>query len=240
MTNRLIRAPRPYSAPAERVEILPFRVRLASNEDDLARLVRLRSDVYERHVPGMGEALRHPESEDFREDVALILAECKTTGTILGSMRLVTNLCTPLHLESEVELPAHFLGKKMLEAWRLTVRPGSAGKMVSAALYKALFEISHHCDIDHVLVVARRPVDRLYQMMQFSEVIRGQKILLSNTMGLPHSLYHLPVKEADKRWKQAQCPLYPFMAMTTHPDLELNHHDVLARFLSAHTAEHRH
>lgn len=77
-------------------------------------------------------------------------------------------------------------------------------------------------------------------MMQFSEVIRGQKILLSNTMGLPHSLYHLPVKEADKRWKQAQCPLYPFMAMTTHPDLELNHHDVLARFLSAHTAEHRH
>lgn len=228
---------RPYSVPAQQSESLPFRVRLARDETDLAKLIKLRSEVYDRHVPGMAKVLAEPEEDDFRSDVAIVIAECKSSHQILGSMRLVSNLSRALHLETDIRLPMQFSGKKMLEAWRLTVRPGEAGKMVSSALYKALYEISFACGIDHVLVVARRPVDRLYQMMQFIEVNIGQKILLSNTLNLPHSLYHLPVKEADRLWRDAQCPLYPFMAMTTHPDLELNHHEVLDKFLSSQAVE---
>lgn len=237
MTTLRSLGPRPYSVAAQRSETLPFRVRLAASETDLARLIELRAEVYERHVPGMAQVLAQPEEDDFRSDVVLVIAECKQTQQVLGSMRLVTNLSRPLHLETDIKLPPQFAGKKLLEAWRLTVRSGGAGRMVSSSLYKALFEISHACNIDHVLVVARRPVDRLYQMMQFIEVNKGQKILLSNTLGLPHSLYHLPIKEADRLWRQASCPLYPFMAMTTHPDMELNHHEALDRFLSAQTAE---
>lgn len=239
MTNLPIHGLRPYSVDPVRTESLPFRVRLANTDHDLHRLVQLRAAAYGRHVPGMERVLAQPEEDDFRPDVALILAECKTTGEVLGSMRLVTNFQHPLHIETEIELPALFTARNLMEAWRLTVRPGPAGKMVTAALYKVLYEVGYAADVDHVLVVARRPVDRLYQSMQFKEALAGRKIALSNTLGLPHSLYHLPVKDADRLWRQAQCALYPFMAMTVHPDLEVHHHEVTQRFFAAAYAEDR-
>lgn len=240
MTNLLPSERRAYSAEVTHTERLPFRVRLADGQDDLERLVRLRATAYGRHVAGMEQVLALPEEDDLRLDVALIIAECKSSGEVLGSMRLVTNFTRPLHIETEVQLPQQFLRKKLMEAWRLTVRPGPAGRMVTAALYKVLYEASYFSGVDHVLVVARRPVDRLYQAMQFKEALKGQKIALSNTLGLPHSLYHLPVKDADRLWREAHCALYSFMATVVHPDLEVNYHEVQQRFLTAEYAEEKH
>lgn len=240
MTNPPISGRRPYSIAPLKTEALPFRIRLARNQRDLRGIVAVRSAAYGRHVPGMEKILAQPEDDDARADAALVLAECKSTGSVLGSMRLITNVVHPLHIETEIQLPEEFKGKKLMEAWRLTVRPGPEGRMVTAALYKILYEVAYLSDVDHVLVVARRPVDRLYQAMQFKEALPGQKIALSNTLGLPHSLYHLPVKDADRLWRQAECALYPFMATVIHPDIEVNHHEVTQRFLAAEYAEEKH
>ncbi len=232
MIHILSNSPSPYSVHAEATQSLPFRVRLASDERDLRRAIAVRMQAYGRHVPGMEEVLSAPESDDFRSDAVLMLAESKSDGQVLGSMRLLTNIQHPLHLEEELDLPRQFHGRKLLEAWRLTVRPGEAARQVSTALYKALYEVSFHAGIDHVLVVARNPVDRLYRAMQFKDALEGKKIALSNTLFLPHGLYYLPVKEADALWRAAECPMYPFMAQTHHPDIEIDHDVVHRRFHS--------
>jgi hypothetical protein len=221
---------RPYSAHAETTQHLPFRVRLARDERDLRRAVSVRMQAYGRRVPGMEDVLSTPEPDDFRDDAVLLLAESKVDGQVLGSMRLMTNILKPLHLEEEVALPEQFLGRRLLEAWRLTVCPGEAARMVSSALYKALYEVSFHAGIDHVLVLARNPVDRLYRAMQFKDAMPGQKIALANTLYLPHGLYYLPVRDADQLWRSAECPMYPFMAQTHHPDIEIEHDVVHRRF----------
>jgi hypothetical protein len=81
-----------------------------------------------------------------------------------------------------------------------------------------------------VLVVARKPVDRLYKAMQFKDGLQGRKIELSNTLNLPHGLFYLPVREADTLWRDAECPLYAFMALTQHPDIEIDLDEIRGRF----------
>lgn len=203
---------------------------MARSETDLLQAVAVRTQAYGRHVPGMEAVLKAPEPDDYRDDAVLLLAESKEDGQILGSMRLVTNARHPLHLEQEIDLPALFHGRKLLESWRLTVRNCQQARMVSAALYKSLYEVSFHSGIDYVLVVARHPVDRIYKSMQFKEALGGQKLALSNTLNLPHGLYYLPVREADALWKKASCPLYPFMALTRHPDIDIDHSAIHGRF----------
>jgi N-acyl-L-homoserine lactone synthetase len=230
MTDLFPSSDRPYSVQPEITQPLPFRVRLAESEHDLRQAVAVRTQAYGRHVPGMDQVLKDPEEDDFRDDAILLIAESKQDGQVLGSMRLITNTQQALHLEHELELPRQFQGRRLLEAWRLTVRNCEAGRMVASALYKSLYEVSFHNHIDYVLVVARHPVDRLYRAMQFKEALGGQKVTLSNTLNLPHGLYYLPVREADTLWRAAQCPLYPFMALTKHPDIEIDHDVVRRRF----------
>ncbi len=237
MTDLVATQGRPYSVLKQFEQALPFRVRLARNENDLRQAVAVRIQAYGRHVPGMDAVLREPEPDDFRDDAALLIAESKETGQVLGSMRLLTNASQPLHLEHEVDLPTMFQGKRLLEAWRLTVRNCEEGRLVAAALYKALYEVSFHAGIDHVLVVARKPVDRLYKAMQFKDGLQGRKIALTNTLNLPHGLFYLPVQEADQLWRAAECPLYPFMAMTNHPDIEIDLDEIRQRFENSYMSQ---
>lgn len=230
MTEVFSFADRPYSVLAEHTQSLPFRIRLAHSEADLRQAIAVRTEAYGRRVPGMDEVLREPETDDFRDDAVLLVAESKRDGEVLGSMRLITNLQQPLHLEHDIALPLPFQNKKLLEAWRLTVKNSESARMVASALYKSLYEISFYNRIDFVLVVARHPVDRLYKAMQFKDALAGEKFALSNTLNLPHGLYYLPIREADSLWRHADCPMYPFMAMTRHPDIEIDHDLVHRRF----------
>lgn len=230
MTDPLLIHGRPYSVSPEQTQDLPFRIRMAASEADLRQAVAVRTQAYGRHVPGMEAVLKEPEEDDYRDDAVLLLAESKDDGQVLGSIRLLTNASHPLHLEQEINIPPQFHGRKLLEAWRLTVRNAPQARMVPAALYKSLYEVSYHSEIDFVLVVARHPVDRLYKSMQFKEALGGHKLALSNTLNLPHGLFYLPVREADTLWRQARCPLYPFMALTSHPDIEIDHDVIRGRF----------
>src|SRR6188472_2321739 len=213
----------PYSVLPQKRETLAFRVRLATSTTDIARAVAVRSLAYGRHVPAVGAVLRVPEPDDSRNDVLLVIAESKLDRAVLGSIRLQPNFHQPLRLETDVRLPDKLVCKRLVEFMRLTVTHGLPGRLVMAALAKASFEICHRSGVDYILVAGRQPVSLMYESMQFDDLLDGGTVNLSYAAGLPHGIYCLPVREADRRWRTASHSLYPFMAHTEHPDIEIDY-----------------
>jgi hypothetical protein len=223
MSVRLSLSHRPYASAPHKREALAFRVRLATCAADIAKAVGVRATAYGRHVPEVGVALRAPEPDDARDDILLVIAESKLDGTVLGSMRLQPNFHRPLRIEGEARLPDRFRRKRLVEFMRLTVTNGASGRLVMPALAKASFEICYRTHIDFAFVAGRHPVSLMYQAMQFDDVLDGGMVNLSYAAGVPHSIYCLPIDEADERWRNAGHALYPFMAHTEHPDIAIDY-----------------
>ena len=150
---------RPYSVAIERRELLPFRVRLAENAQDIERAVEIRAAAYARHIPTLGHALRRPEADDLRPDALLLIAESKLDGVVVGSLRLQHNFDRPLRIEGELTLPDAYQGRRLVEVRRLGVGNGISGRMVMAALVKAAYELCHAADVDYPHL-RRSPVGR--------------------------------------------------------------------------------
>ena len=106
------------SVPALTRERLPFRVRFVDSAQDLEKAVEIRSSAYARHVPSVGAALRKPETDDYRRDVLILLAERKIDGQPVGSVRLQTNVDQPLRIEGELKLPDVYSNRRLIEAMR--------------------------------------------------------------------------------------------------------------------------
>lgn len=190
---------------------------------DLQKAVEIRSSAYSRHVPEVGLALRVAESDDHRSDVISIFAERKADGRPLGSVRLQSNLSRPLRIEGETLLPEAFQRRRLIEFMRLGVENGIAGRMVSAALVKAGFEICYACGIDYILAAGRRSVSTLYLAMAFDDVLDGKTVLLSYANRLPHGIFSIPVEDVDRRLPAKNPGLYRFMAQTEHPDIRIDY-----------------
>jgi hypothetical protein len=214
---------RPYSVPIEASEQLPFRVRLAENSKDLHGAVEIRSLAFARHIPAFGEELRNPEADDHRPDVLLLIAERKVDGRVIGSMRLQPNIFRPLRIEQEAHLPEPYRGRRLIEFMRLGVENGIAGRMVMAALAKAGYEICYATNFDFVLAAGRRSTAEIYRAMRFDDVLEGATVVLSYAQGMPHGIFALPIRDADRRWRLARHSLYGFMARTEHPDIHIDY-----------------
>jgi hypothetical protein len=228
----LIASERPYSADITRRESLPFRVRLVGDAQDLAKAVEIRSSAYSRHLPPVGDALRHAEVDDHRDDVLILIAERKIDRRVVGSMRLQPNLGGPLRIEGEVGLPDAYKGRRLIEAMRLGVENGTSGRMVMVALVKAAYEICHATRIDFALVAGRRSVAAIYRSMLFDDVL-GRTIPLSYAGNVQHSVLSIPIGEADQRWRASGHSLYDFMARTEHPDIQVDYERVFEAFRQA-------
>ncbi|MGZ5156142.1 MAG: hypothetical protein ACXWCV_02445 [Caldimonas sp.] len=222
--------PRPYSASVESRELLPFRVRIVEGPQDLRRAVEIRSSAFSRHVPTLGAVLREPEADDYRCDVLLLIVERKADRQVLGTMRLQPNILRPLRVEGEVKLPAAYEGARLIEFMRLGVENGNAGRMVMAALAKAGYEISAAAGFDSILAVGRRSTSEMYRSMQLDDVFDGRTVPISYAEGRPHSIFALPVADADRRWRAANHSLYGFMARTEHPDIQIDYQRVFDAF----------
>lgn len=222
MPKPTARISHPYGVAFEKSEDLPFRVRIANPQEDLDRILDLRSRAYGRHLPEMAKRLEQAEPDDLRDDALLLIAESKSTGQLLGSIRLVTNVATALSIEHETKLPEPFRNRYLLEARRLTVCNGPEGRMTTPALIKAIYEVSFHCGMDIVLITARHPVDRMYRAMQFQDALDGKELLLPDVNNVPHKLYFMEVATADSTWRAVNWPFYPFLAKTLHPDIGID------------------
>jgi hypothetical protein len=221
---------RPYSVATERREMLPFVVRLADSPQDVRKAVEIRATAYARHVPEMGLILRDPEPDDFRTDALLLLAVSKLDNAVVGSLRLQHNIDRPLRIESDLELPAGIKGARLVEVRRLGVGNGISGRLVMAALIKAVYEICYAGRSDYIIFCARPAVAAIYRTMHFDDLLGGRTVSLSYAGGEPHSVFSLPIRDADHRWRTSKFHLYEFTAKTEHPDIQINYERVHSVF----------
>lgn len=174
--------------------------------------------------------MRHAEHDDHRSDTLSILAEHKADGRPLGSMRLQPNQNEPLRIEGETVLPLRYQGQRLVEFMRLGVENGNAGRLVSAALFKAGFEISHACGMDFIFAAGRASVASMYRGMAFDDVLDGGTVPLSYANNVLHGIFSLPIDDADRRLSVQNCGLYRFIAQTEHPDIVIDYERVFRTF----------
>jgi hypothetical protein len=207
--------------PQERA--LPFRIRVATSDADLAELVSVRSNAYARHnAPGAANLLV-AEKQDTDQDAILLLARSKLDGAALGSVRVQTRLVKPLMVENAMTLPLDVSASAPIELMRGSVQNGAPGRMVSAALAKASFKLCLACGFTHIIVTCREPVNLMYRAYQFDELLAGELIDLPYSPGKKHKVLCLPVAEASERWRKRNPSLLNFMLETDHPDLDVDY-----------------
>ena len=211
-------------------EVLPFTVRLVRDEKDLSKAVDIRQAAYARHLPEFAETLKVPEVTDAQDGVVVLLAESKLDGSALGSMRIQTNQFNPLALEHSVDLPEWLRVRPLAEAARLGVTDGKSGRLVKTMLFKAFFQFCQQTGIEWMVITARSPVDRQYDRLLFDDVNPGMGYIpLLHVDNIPHRIMSFEVGSAERRWAQANHPLYDFIFRTHHSDLHLGAHPQSAK-----------
>ena len=206
-------------APVER---LPFRVEIAS-DDDLMDVARLRAAAYGRHLPALATRLLQPEAADYEIGCEVFVAKSRLDGSVLGSFRTHANILKPLPLQASMDLPERFIGCRMIEATRLSVLGKADSSVVRNALFKAFYQYCLAQRADWMLAAGRRPVDRLYDMLLFTDVEGSGKFYpMAHASGVAHRVMCLATGEADGLWRAVQHPLYQFTVQTTHPDIDLS------------------
>jgi len=231
MSRPTVRLGRPYTRPALETQPLPFRMRIAKSPEDIQRVCQHRGEAYSRHQPDLVQRLSlfEPEADDLRQDVVLVMAESHEDGSIVGSLRLSTNINTPLRFEKEFELPQRFHQRALAEAGRMVTQNGPGGRMVVPALVKVAYEVCFRSGIDALLLIARQPIDRMYKAMQFEDIF-GERVITSAQPGVPVTLFYMDTLRFEHRLREANCQIYPFLVETQHPDIDIDPAFVHERF----------
>ena len=207
---------------AQAVERLPFTIRRVETEDELLKAVRIRHAAYARHVPEFARALALPEAADYESDTIVLLAESKLDGSPLGSTRIRTNLFRPLDVEQSVELPEWLQGCRLVEATRLGVDEGRAGRLVKMALIKACFMYCQQNDIEWSVASGRATVARQYQQLMFVDVFPGAGLIpLRHAGNIEHRVMAFEIASFEARWAAARHPMFDFFLGTRHPDIDV-------------------
>lgn len=212
--------------PVERTrELLPFTLRVAQTDDELAKAIEIRHAAYARHVPEFAAKLRQPEALDRAPGTVVLLAESRLDGSPLGTMRIQTNQHRPLAMESSITLPEWMRGKGLAEATRLGVTQGGSGRLVKTMLFKAYYLYCLLNRVRYMVITARSPIDRMYDRLLFKDVFPDLGYVpLEHVFGLPHRIMYLDAVNVREMWLAARHPLSAFMFTTVHPDLDFGGH----------------
>ncbi|TSE29845.1 hypothetical protein Tther_01256 [Tepidimonas thermarum] len=209
-------------AMERRVEWLPFTVRVAHGPQDWQKAAAIRHAAYSRHLPpSVTEALRQPEPMDQAPGVAVLLAESKVDGSLLGTLRVQTNAHQPLALEQSFALPDWMAGARCAEVTRLAMAQMEHSRVVKTVMLKAAFYWCQQQGVRFVLVTARAPLDRQYARLMFRDVYPELGFVpLPHVFNLPHRVMYNDI--ATARDDGAEHPLYDFWFNTDHPDIVLD------------------
>jgi hypothetical protein len=204
-----------------RVEHLPFRVEIASTEQ-MEGVIQLRAASYGKHLPDLGAKLREAEAADYAPGCEVFVATSKLDGTVLGTLRTHANCVDALPLQYSLQLPQRFRGSRMVETTRLCVKGNPNSSLVRSALFKALHTYCLDQGVDWMLATGRRPVDRIYDSLYFSDVGEaGMFYPMTFTGGVPHRVMYLAPQAVQPLWHAAQHSLHDFFFATQHPDIDL-------------------
>lgn len=202
--------------------LLPFRVEIASKEQ-MDEVAQLRSATYGRHLPELAKKLQEPEPADFDLTCEVFVVRSKLDGSLLGSMRTHANVHHPLPLQASIGLPANFNHARMVETTRLCVAGSPNSPLVRSSLFKALYQYTLMQKVDWMMATGRRPVDRIYDSLLFSDVQEtGRFYPMTHVGGLPHRVMCLSPIDAKEMWGAVRHPLYEFVVDTHHPDIDLS------------------
>jgi hypothetical protein len=222
----------PVRGKPAREQRLSFTVRIVRTEDDLRRAVQVRHDAYARHSHPLAPHLREPEPYDRERGTVVLLAQAKSDGAALGTMRIQTNVFRPLTLEQSVELPAALRRSRLATANRLATCGGRRAEGVKVILFKALCEFCVRAGIDWAVVAAHPPIDRQYETLLFEDLFPGRDLIpLQQAANLPHRILAMKVALAERLWREHEHPLYALFFETRCPDLDLS--DYLLAFTKA-------
>jgi hypothetical protein len=211
-----------YQKPiAIKQESLPFTVRLVKNESDLMKAVSIRQSAYERHVPEFAKTLQEPEQADYEDDTVVFLAESKDDGAPLGTIRIQSNFVRPLDLEKSVELPTWLSESKIAEASRLGIVASPQGSLIKDALVKAFYLLCMKNSIDLMVISARRPLNRMYEKLCFSDVF-SDLIPMKHIGNIPHKIMYFDVRSSYKTWTEHNHPGVEFFGLIHHPDISID------------------
>ena len=203
-------------------ERLPFTVKLVTTEEEMNKAVSIRHSAYARHVPDFAEQLKRPESRDYEDGTAILLAESRLDGTPLGTMRIQTNQFGPLGLEQSVDLPDWLQCMSLAEATRLGVTEAREGRVVKTFLFKAYYLYCLHAEIDWMVIMARKPIDRQYDALLFHDVFgKNEYIPMSHVGNIPHRVMSFNVRQAEPNWRAVSHPLYNLVFEVNHPDIDI-------------------
>jgi hypothetical protein len=210
--------------PPQRIpsEILPFKVEIASAAQ-MEGVIQLRAASYGKHLPELGAKLREAEAADFEPGCEVFIATSKLDGSMLGTLRTHANVLKPLPLQYSLKLPHRFHGSRMVETTRLCVKGNPHSSLVRTALFKALHSYCLAQDVDWMMATGRRPVDRIYDSLYFSDVgDAGVFYPMTFTGGVPHRVMHLAPRAVQPLWHASQHSLHRFFFEVHHPDIDLS------------------
>ena len=203
-------------------EILPFKVEIASRAH-MEGVIQLRTASYGKHLPELGAKLREPEAADFEPGCEVFIATSKLDGSMLGTLRTHANWVKALPLQHSLKLPARFHGSRMVETTRLCVKGNPNSSLVRTALFKALHSYCLAQGVDWMMATGRRPVDRIYDSLYFTDVgDTGVFYPMTFTGGVPHRVMHLAPQAVKPLWHAAQHSLHRFVFEAPHPDIDLS------------------
>lgn len=196
----------------------PHRVRIreARGEEDLRLVALLRLQGYGRHLPQFAQSLCTPEAADLDGTATVLLAECESSGRLLGTVRMQDNRTHALPVEHSALLPPFLQGCALAEPTRLALTGGRAGECARLELFRHLHRMCLRDGIDWIVVSARPPVDRLYRRLVFRDVrCEGADaqglVSMSHVGGIAHRVMALPVRQAKRLWLEQGHPLLEHM-----------------------------
>lgn len=217
LVNELFGSPPRKSGPPS--VTLPFRVRIAQTEADLAKALRLRAACYSRHF---GDALvsdAEPDPEDLAPGSLILLAEDKRTGDVLGCLRFMTNRYSDLSIQKYVDLPPKLQNSSLADIWRLSVTAGARGRLVKAGLFKAVYLCALAFQVRYLVIGARGALIRGYEGFFFKDIVPGG--LEVELLGLPHRILYVDVVRAAADWEANGIRWLQSFMHDQHPDIEI-------------------
>jgi hypothetical protein len=203
---------------------LPVIVRVVRTPEQLKSVCEVRCEAYGRHLPEFGRALIEPEAADWAPGTVILMAQCKASGETIGTMRIHTNAYEPLPVQADVEIPEELSRHLLVEVCRFSIKPGFNQSLARLALFKALYLYCCASQVQHMVVTARRPLNRIYKSLGFAPLHGGVNeawIPISYTGNLLHSVLTFNVLLASRQWCDIGHPLYDFMVCTYHPDIQV-------------------
>lgn len=204
------------------VEDLPFRVRPVSSSE-AAQVYLLRHEAYAKrslYLDQFKQSLGEPDDVDANPYAVTFVAVCKTTGEVIGTVRVACNLDVPYLLPPEtprdpcIEGPFSFVD-------RFAVKQG-APSAVSPALLKAVWLWTIGRDARWLVALAGAPLVRHYRRWAGLTIrAGGQSFIVAKDLAEPVSLVAGRVAEAQNHLLAHNPTFVDRFLSKVHPDINV-------------------